>query len=72
MKSSEELRNLCIDKLHENGHELFGCHCGRIHVDPMGFVNPKGWTPKELLIIYGSAVVGAILLVSAIMYFAGC
>jgi len=68
MKSREQLANKCIDQLHRDGHQLFGCHCGRIHVDPMGMVNPKGWTGKELAWMYGSAFVGALVLVSLIVF----
>lgn len=57
----EALANRCIDRLHKNGHQLFGCHCGRIHVDPMGIVNPKGWTSKQLGWMYGGSFVTVVL-----------
>ena len=50
-----------IEMTHEKGHKLFGCHCGRIHVDPLGIINPTGWTKKEVLIMYGSAFALAVI-----------
>ena len=68
MKSRQELAMLCIKRLEANGHSLFNCHCGRIHVDPLGIVNPRGWTQKEMVSMYLSAALSAIALVAIVIW----
>ncbi len=52
----------------ESGHRLFDCPCGRIDVNPMGMVNRKGWTGRELARMYVIGAVGAVLLVTLIVF----
>lgn len=43
--------------------------CGKVHVDPiMGFVNPNGWTPKQLQRIYVAPLIFGLCLLSYILY----
>lgn len=55
-------------KVLESGHRLFNCPCGGIHVDPMGMVTSKGWTGRELALMYVIGAVGAVLLVTLIVF----
>ncbi len=57
-----------VRKVLESGHRLFNCLCGRIHVDPMGMVTSKGWTGRELARMYVIGAVGAVLLVTLIVF----
>ena len=65
----EALANRCIDRLHKNGHQLFNCHCGRIHVGPMGIVNPEGWEARAMVrgVIIG--IVAFLLLMTGVVIY---